>query len=77
MRRDADIRARFRWWMPSLAAFAVSAGLFVYFTASNADAGWFHGGSAGWWAVTTAMHLPYLVILLFVVNRLWDHFCGR
>jgi cellulose synthase/poly-beta-1,6-N-acetylglucosamine synthase-like glycosyltransferase len=60
----------FRWWMPSLAAFAVSAGLFVHFARSDAGAGWFEVRSAGWWALTSALHLPYFVILLFVVGGL-------
>lgn len=54
--------------MPSLAAFAVSAGLFVRLATSDAGAGWFEVRSAGWWALTTALHLPYFVILLFVVG---------
>jgi len=60
----------FRWWMPSLAAFAVSVGLFVYLVKSDAGAGSIQVRSADWWAITTALHLPYLVILFFVVGGL-------
>jgi cellulose synthase/poly-beta-1,6-N-acetylglucosamine synthase-like glycosyltransferase len=56
--------------MPSLAAFAVSAALFVHLATSNPGAGLVQARSAGWWAVTAALHLPYLVILLFVVGGL-------
>ena len=61
---------RFRWWMPGLAAFAVSSGLFVLLATSDTRAGWFEARGTGWWALTTALHLPYLVILLFVVGGL-------
>src|SRR5918999_2336810 len=60
----------FRWWMPSLAAFAVSAGLFVYLATSDAGAGWLKVRSADWWAIPPALHLPYFVILLFLVGGL-------
>jgi cellulose synthase/poly-beta-1,6-N-acetylglucosamine synthase-like glycosyltransferase len=56
--------------MPSLAAFAVSAGLFLYLVTSGHGAAGAQVRSAGWWALTTALHLPYLVILLFVIGGL-------
>ena len=71
----------FRWWMPILAVFAASAGLMVHLATSDASAGWLQVRSAGWWAITTALHLPYLVILLFVlgglVERLGYYWHGR
>ena len=60
---------RFRWWLPILAAFAFSAGLFVHLAVSDAGAG-SQVRTAGWWAVTAALHLPYIVILLFVAGGL-------
>ena len=56
--------------MPGLAAFAVSAGLFVHVATSGAGSDSFQAHDAGWWAITTALHLPYLVILLFVLGGL-------
>jgi cellulose synthase/poly-beta-1,6-N-acetylglucosamine synthase-like glycosyltransferase len=67
---DPRPRTAFRWWMPSLAVFAVSAALFVGLATSDPGEGWFPEGSAGWWSLTTVLHLPYLVILLFVVGGL-------
>jgi cellulose synthase/poly-beta-1,6-N-acetylglucosamine synthase-like glycosyltransferase len=63
-------RWRFRWWMPSLAAFALCGVLFAHLAGTDGGTGWFQPRSAGWWAVTTVLHLPYLVILLFVVGGL-------
>jgi cellulose synthase/poly-beta-1,6-N-acetylglucosamine synthase-like glycosyltransferase len=65
--------ARFRWWMPSLALGAVSAGLLVYGATSEVG-GWFALRSPGWWAVTIALHLPFLVIVLFLVGGLVERF---
>jgi cellulose synthase/poly-beta-1,6-N-acetylglucosamine synthase-like glycosyltransferase len=64
------LRVGFRWWMPGLAAYAVAAGLFVHLSTSGSGGGSFEVRSVGWWAVTTALHLPYVVILLFVVGGL-------
>jgi cellulose synthase/poly-beta-1,6-N-acetylglucosamine synthase-like glycosyltransferase len=66
----ADVAVRFRWWMPSVVAGALSAGLFFYCAMSEAGAGWFETRSAGWWVLTTALHLPFLVILVFLVGGL-------
>ena len=72
---------RIRWWMPSLAVFAMATGLFLYAAISDAGAGWFQEGSAGWWVVTTALHLPFFMILLFLalglVERLGFYWKGR
>jgi cellulose synthase/poly-beta-1,6-N-acetylglucosamine synthase-like glycosyltransferase len=76
-----DPHLRLRWWMPSLAVFAVSAGLFVYSATSDAGAGWFEVRSAGWWVFTTALHLPLFVALFFLlgglVERLGFYWRGR
>ena len=61
---------RFRWWMPSLAVFAVLAGLFFYCATSDAGAGWFEVRSAGWWLFTTALNLPFFVALFFLLGGL-------
>jgi hypothetical protein len=62
----AGVAMRFRWWMPSIAVGAVSAGLFFLCAMSEARAGWFETRSAGWWVLTTALHLPFLWILVFL-----------
>jgi hypothetical protein len=66
-RRDP---ARFRWWMPILGLCVISAGLLVYAATSDIRGGWFDTRSAGWWAVTAALHVPFLLTLLFLVGGL-------
>ena len=70
-----------RWWMPGLAAYAALAGLFVYCASSPAAVGSLDGPSPGWWALTTALHLPFFVIVLFLVaglvERLGFYWRGR
>jgi cellulose synthase/poly-beta-1,6-N-acetylglucosamine synthase-like glycosyltransferase len=66
----AGVAVRFRWWMPSAALGALSTGLFIYCAMSEAGAGWFETRSAGWWVLTTALHLPFWVILVFLVGGL-------
>jgi cellulose synthase/poly-beta-1,6-N-acetylglucosamine synthase-like glycosyltransferase len=61
---------RFRWWMPSLALLAIACGLFTYSAVSDAGGSWFAVGSAGWWVVTLALHLPLVVTLFFLVGGL-------
>jgi cellulose synthase/poly-beta-1,6-N-acetylglucosamine synthase-like glycosyltransferase len=61
---------RFRWWMPSIAVFAVLTGLFLYCAMSVAGAGWFEVRSAGWWVFTTALNLPFFVALFFLLGGL-------
>jgi cellulose synthase/poly-beta-1,6-N-acetylglucosamine synthase-like glycosyltransferase len=60
---------RFRWWMPGAGLFTAASALLVYVTIlpgpdSSAV------GSAGWWLVTTLWHLPFLVILFFLLMGL-------
>ena len=57
------------WWLPSIAVFAISAGFLVY-SATSDPGGWFEVGSAAWWALTTALHLPHLVTLFFLLGGL-------
>ena len=72
---------RFRWWMPSIAVFAVLAGLFFYCATSDAGAGWFEVRSTGWWVLTTALNLPFFVALFFLlgglVERIGFYWRGR
>ena len=56
--------------MPTLAVFAIAAALFLYSATLDPGAGWFDVGSAGWWAFTTALHLPMFVALFFLVGGL-------
>ena len=60
--------------MPSLAAFAVTTFLLAYVMTSGAGAGGFEARGARWWAVTAALHLPYFVVLLFLVGGLVERF---
>jgi cellulose synthase/poly-beta-1,6-N-acetylglucosamine synthase-like glycosyltransferase len=57
------------WWLPSLAVFAISAGFLVY-SAMSEPGGWFEVGSAAWWAFTSALHLPHVVTLFFLLGGL-------
>jgi cellulose synthase/poly-beta-1,6-N-acetylglucosamine synthase-like glycosyltransferase len=72
---------RFRWWMPSIAVFAVLAGLFFYCATSDAGAGWFEVRSVGWWVFTTALNLPFFLALFFLlgglVERIGFYWRGR
>jgi cellulose synthase/poly-beta-1,6-N-acetylglucosamine synthase-like glycosyltransferase len=68
---DARRPARAPWWLPSLALFAISAGLLAY-SATSDTGGWFEVGTAGWWALTSALHLPHLVSLFFLVGGLLE-----
>jgi len=71
----------FRWWIPSLAASMALAGLFVYVASPPAAVGSFDGSSPGWWMLTAALHLPFVMILLFLgvglVERLGFYWRGR
>jgi cellulose synthase/poly-beta-1,6-N-acetylglucosamine synthase-like glycosyltransferase len=72
---------RRRWWAPSLVLAAVAIALFVLAATSVVGPGWVETGSAGWWLLTIALHVPLLVILCFLaaglVERLGFYFRGR
>jgi Glycosyl transferase family 2 len=72
---------RFRWWMPGLGVFALAGGLFVYLVSSHGGASSPSVYTPAWWMVTAALHLPYLVILFFLVvglvERLGFYWRGR
>jgi cellulose synthase/poly-beta-1,6-N-acetylglucosamine synthase-like glycosyltransferase len=71
----------FPWWMPQLAAFGVALGILAYVAMRDTQGGWFEAHSFGWWVVTTALHLPLLLILLFLavglVERVGFYWRGR
>jgi cellulose synthase/poly-beta-1,6-N-acetylglucosamine synthase-like glycosyltransferase len=70
---------RFRWWMPYLALGATATGLSVIAISAGGQRA--DIGSVGWWALTAALHLPLLVILVFlfggIVERLGYFWKGR
>ena len=59
-----------RWWLPTLGALALSAALFVLLIGSEAAPSWPESGTAGWWTLSVALHLPYGLILLFLAAGL-------
>ena len=50
------------------------AAAFVLSASPDVGVGWFQRNTVGWWVMTTALHVPYALILLFlfggVVERL-------
>jgi cellulose synthase/poly-beta-1,6-N-acetylglucosamine synthase-like glycosyltransferase len=67
--------------MPGLGIFAMSTALLLCSTALDVGAALFDVRSAAWWAFTTALHLPYFAILVFIavglVERLGFYWQGR
>jgi hypothetical protein len=63
-----------RWWVPSLVLGAVATALLVLAATSVVGPGQIATGSAGWWLVATALHVPLLVILCFLVGGLVERF---
>ena len=67
------------WWAPSLVLAAVAIALFLLAAASAV--GTVVPGSASWWAITTVLHAPLLLIMCFLagglVERLGFYFRGR
>jgi cellulose synthase/poly-beta-1,6-N-acetylglucosamine synthase-like glycosyltransferase len=78
---DSQLPSRSRpWWVPSLVLAAIATALLVL--AATAGGGSAPApASAGWWLVTTALHLPLAVILCFLagglVERVGFYFRGR
>jgi cellulose synthase/poly-beta-1,6-N-acetylglucosamine synthase-like glycosyltransferase len=62
---DSPVRP---WWLASVVAAMAFTALFVVTTSRGAGVGWFEAGTAGWWLLTAALHVPYVVILLFLVG---------
>ena len=77
---DARRPTRPPWWLPCLAVFAISAGFLAY-SAMSDTGGWFEVGSAAWWALTIALHLPHFMTLFFLagglVERVGFYWRGR
>ncbi len=63
---------RFRWWMPSLGLLAMSAAVLSYSATSDVGTRWFEVRTAGWWAITAALHLPFLATLWFLAGGLGE-----
>ncbi len=61
------------WWAPSLVLAAIATALFVLAAASVVGAGRVVPDSAGWWLLTTVLHVPLLVILCFQAGGLGEH----
>lgn len=72
---------QFRWWMPSIALFVIAAGLLITAANRQVGAGWFEVGSLAWAILTTLLHLPFLIILVFlvvgIVERIGFYWKGR
>src|ERR687892_1462162 len=70
-----------RWWTPSLALGAVASALYVLAATSVIGPSLVATGSAGWWLLSAALHVPLLVILCFLagglVERVGFYFRGR
>ncbi len=75
------LRPRMRWWMPKIALLAIAVALVAYAASGQVGQGWFVVGSANWWLLTSALHLPLLLILFFlaagIVERLGYFWKGR
>jgi cellulose synthase/poly-beta-1,6-N-acetylglucosamine synthase-like glycosyltransferase len=57
------------WWLANLIAGLLLAVLFFVCVASGED-GRFEPGGAAWWMLTAVTHIPYAVILFFLVGGL-------
>lgn len=72
---------QFRWWMPGVVLFAIAAGLLLYAAGSTIGDEWFTVGSGKWWGLTAVLHLPFFVILFFLiiglVERIGFYWKGR
>lgn len=72
---------RFRWWIPSIALSLLLVCVLALEVMGLTHANQRQVGSTGWWIVTGALHLPYLVILLFFaggfVERIGYYWRGR
>ncbi len=70
-----------RWWAPSLALGAVATALYALAATSVIGPSLVVTGSAGWWLLSAALHVPLLVILCFLagglVERVGFYFRGR
>lgn len=75
--------SRSRWWMPGIvvSAITITLGIILYLARNVAGEDWFEVGSAGWWAVTTVLHLPFIGILSFlsvgIIERVGYFWRGR
>ena len=65
----AQSRSRDRpWWLASVVVGLSATALLVFCALRGAGTGWYDRDAGGWWLVTTALHAPYVVILLFLLG---------
>ena len=58
------------WWSASVVAGVAATAVLGLCAFRGAGTGWFDRGSVGWWMVTSVLHAPYVVILLFLLGGL-------
>lgn len=63
-------RLTFRWWMPGALLFLGATLMLAYAASSKPAEPWLAAGSLPWWAVTMLLHLPFALILFFLVMGL-------
>jgi cellulose synthase/poly-beta-1,6-N-acetylglucosamine synthase-like glycosyltransferase len=63
-----------QWWTPSLVLATVATALYVLAATSLFGPGRVATGSTAWWVLTTALHVPLLVILCFLAGGLVERF---
>ena len=56
------------WWLASVVTGLTLTILFVCSVTRGVGSGLFDRGSPGWWAVTAVVHVPYVVIMLFLLG---------
>ena len=56
------------WWLASVVVGLSATALLVFCALRGAGTGWYDRDAGGWWLVTTALHAPYVVILLFLLG---------
>lgn len=77
--RRARDGAGFPWWLPNIGVAAAAVTLFAVVVGAGAQGP--AAGTTGWWALTLLLHLPLLVIVVFlsggVIERVGYFWRGR